>query len=185
MEELLKELKERGVKKVALKFFWSRARKESYVELLPRETGEDLPYALEREVRAKLEESLKDLYAERRGCEVEGALAVDLEKERVSLSAKGYWPSTEVLVYEFEFPVEVSLELPEELAGLTGVPPFIPFYPPGFGAGRESPSGKGSSPTPAPGRHSFRPVSRVSALTRGETSPHTSAEAGEGSPFSG
>lgn len=120
MEELLKELKERGIKKVALKFFWSRARKESYVELLPRETGEDLPYALEREVRAKLEESLKDLYAERRGCEVEGALAVDLEKDAVSLSAKGYWPSTEVLVYEFEFPVEVSLELPEELAGLTG-----------------------------------------------------------------
>lgn len=72
MEKLLKELKERGVKKVALKFFWSRARKESYVELLPREAGEDLPYALEREVRAKLEESLKDLYAERRGCEVEG-----------------------------------------------------------------------------------------------------------------
>ncbi|RTH99974.1 hypothetical protein CSW29_06740 [Thermus scotoductus] len=64
-------------------------------------------------------------------------------------------------------------------------PLLFPSIPPGFGAGRESPSGKGSSPTPAPGRHSFRPVSRVSALTRGETSPHTSAEAGEGSPFSG
>ncbi|WP_301336689.1 tRNA (cytidine(34)-2'-O)-methyltransferase, partial [Thermus scotoductus] len=40
-------------------------------------------------------------------------------------------------------------------------PLLFPSIPPGFGAGRESPSGKGSSPTPAPGRHSFRPVSRV------------------------
>lgn len=119
--ELLGALRGRGAKEVRLELGWWGGLEEALADFSPAKAKPLLPIALRQKAEGELAEALKGL-RKRRGPGGKALLAVDLEEERARLSALGYPPGTDLRVWEFAFPVELDLGLPEELQVLTGSP---------------------------------------------------------------